>query len=318
LVGIITRADIIRAESDQVSGELLELGPQAEPSYVVFQQRAPATGQGRVMVPLADPQTAPDLIRMAAAIAQGLHYELECVHVVAVPRSVPPAEAQVDLQAVEPLRQLAMSYADHSGLSVHFQVRAAHEIGRTLLEIIRDRHIDLVLMGWHHPALTPGRVISGVVDTLIRQAPCQVLVVRPGRNLTFNHWLIPTAGGPNAQSAQKLLPGLITLGHAPDIQLCTICHPEAGKCLTPQHLSAMADGLEATLRRPVQTHVLTHTSVAAAIIDLSHQCQSDAILLGASRENLLSQVLKGNVPLEIAQQTDITVILLRQVEEQPK
>jgi nucleotide-binding universal stress UspA family protein len=149
------------------------------------------------------------LIKIAAAIAHGLHYELECVHVVAVPRSVSPAEARVDLQAAEPLRQLAMSYADHSGLSVHFQVRAAHEIGRALLEIISDRHIDLVLMGWHHPSLTPGRVISGVVDTLIRQALCQVVVVRPGRNLTFNHWLIPTAGGPNAQSAQTLLPGLI-------------------------------------------------------------------------------------------------------------
>lgn len=56
--------------------------------------------------------------------------------------------------------------------------------------------------------------------------------------------------------------------------------------------------------------------VSEAIVDLSQQCQSDAILLGASRENLLSQVLKGNVPLEIAQQTDITIILLRQVEDE--
>jgi CIC family chloride channel protein len=315
LVGIITRADIIRAESDQVSGELPELGPQAEPSYVVFQQRAPAIGQGRLLVPLADPQTAPDLIKIAAAIAHGLHYEMECVHVVLVPRSVAPAEASVDLHGVEPLRQLALAYAEHSGLSVHFQVRAAHEVGRTLLEIIRDRHIDLVLMGWHHPTLTPGRTISGVVDTLIRQAPCQVIVVRPGRNLTFNRWLIPTAGGPNAKSAQKLLPGLLTLGNAPEIQLCTVCHPEKGQCLTPQHLSALADELKDRIRRPVQTQVLTHTSVSDAIIDLSNRCQSDAILLGASRENLLSQVLNGNVPLEIAQQTDITVILLRQVEE---
>jgi CIC family chloride channel protein len=315
LVGIITRADIIRAESDQVSGDLPELGPQAEPSYVVFQQRAPATGQGRVLVPLADPNTAPNLIKIAAAIAHGLHYELECVHVMRVPRSVAPAEATIDLQAAEPLRQLALSYAEHSGLSVHFQVRAAHEIGRTLLEVIRDRHIDLVLMGWYNPTLTPGRVINSVVDTLIRQAPCQVLVVRPGRNLSFNHWLLPTAGGPNAQSAHRLLPGLITLGKTPDIHLCTICHPDQGKCLTPQYLSILADDLETTLNRPVRTHVVTHTSVSEAILGLSRQCQSDAILLGASRENLLSQVLKGNVPLEIAQQTDITIILLRQVED---
>jgi CIC family chloride channel protein len=314
LVGIITRADIIRAECDQVSGDQLELGPQAEPSYVVLQQRAPATGQGRLLVPLADPQTAPDLIKIAAAIAHGLHYELECIHVVPVPRSVAPAEATVQLQRVEPLRQLALSYAQHSGLSVHFQVRAAHEIGRTLLEVIKERHIDLVLMGWHHPNLTPGRVISGVVDTLIRQAPCQVAVVRPGRNRTFDRWLIPTAGGPNAHSAQRLLPGLLTLGHAPEIQLCTICHPEKGECLTPQHLSELAAELEFTLKRPVYTQVLTHPSVSEAILDMANLCRTDAILLGASRENLLSQVLKGNVPLEIADQTEATIILLRQVE----
>jgi CIC family chloride channel protein len=312
LVGIITRADIIRAESDQVSGTLQELGPQAEPSYVVFQQRGPAIGRGRLLVPLADPQTAPDLIKIAAALAQSFHYELECIHVRSVPRGVSPAEAKVDLQEAEPLRQLASTYAEISGLSVHFQVRAAHEVGRTLLEVIKERHIDLVLMGWHHPNLTPGRVISGVVDTLIRQAPCQVLVVRPGRNLAFNHWLIPTAGGPNAQSAQRLLPGLISLGSAPEIQLCTICHPEKGQCLTPQHLGELADQMEKTLHRRVSTHVITHTSVAQAVANLAQRCHSDAILLGASRENLLSQVIKGNVPLEIALQTDITVILLRQ------
>jgi CIC family chloride channel protein len=77
----------------------------------------------------------------------------------------------------------------------------------------------------------------------------------------------------------------------------------------------MADGLEATLKRPVYTQVLTHPSVSQAVVDCAALCRSDAILLGASRENLLSQVIKGNVPLEIAQQTDITVILLRQVED---
>jgi CIC family chloride channel protein len=314
LVGIITRADIIRAESDQVSGELLDLGPQAQPSYLVWQQRGPATGRGRLLVPLADPTTAPVLLQIATALAQERQYELECIHVVLVPRQVPPAEATVDLGAVEPLIQLALSYGQGTGVSVHGQVRAAHEVGRTLLEVIRDRHIDLVLMGWHQANLTPGRVISGVVDTLIRQAPCPVLVLRPGRRLSFNHWLIPTAGGPNAQGAQALLPGLLRLGQRPQIQLCTVCHPEKGECLTPQHLTDLAAELAADLQQPVQTHSLTHGSVATAIVELAEQTATDVILMGASRENLLSQVLKGNVPLEIAERTDLTVMLLRQGE----
>jgi CIC family chloride channel protein len=315
LVGIITRADIIRAESDQVSGELKELGPQAQPSYVVYQQRGPATGQGRLLVPIANPDVAEFLITMASAIAQNFNYELECVHVIQVPRSIAPTEARVDLKSVEPLRQVVDRFAETSELPTHFQVRVAHEVGRTLLEVIKERHIDLVLMGWYKPTLTPGRVIGGIADTLVRQAPCQVIVVRPGQNLTFNRWLIPTAGGPNAQIAQQLLPGLLTLGQTPEVRLCSVCHPTEGKCLTPQHLSALAAGLEASLHRPVHTHTVTHEAVSEAIVSLSRKYWSDVILMGASRENLMSQVLRGNIPLEIAQQTDITVILLRQVYE---
>ena len=222
----------------------------------------------------------------------------------------------MDLGAIEPLRQLVNHFAAASEIPIHFQVRVAHEIGRTLLEVIKERHIDLVLMGWYQPTLTPGRVIGGVVDTLVRQAPCQVIVVRPGRNLTLNRWLIPTAGGPNAQVAIDLLPGLLTLGQSSEVRLCSVCHPVDGKCLTPHHLSTMAEELEDKLHRPVHTHVVTSESVSEAIIQLSRKYWSDAILMGASRENLMSQVLRGNIPLEIAQNTDITVILLRQVYEE--
>ncbi len=317
LVGIITRADIIRAESDQVGGALQDLGPQAEPSYLVLQQQSPAIGQGRLLVPLADTKTAPTLLKIATALAHYHHYELECVHVVEVPRQITPAEATVAVDELDTLRQMVLDWGEQRGLSVHFQGRAAHEVGRTLLEVIRDRHIDLVLMGWYHPTLVPGRVMGSVIDTLIRQAPCPVVVVRPGCNLNFNRWLLPTAGGPNAQIAQDLLPGLITLGSRPVVQLCTVCHPEKGECLTPQHLTALADNLEVTLQQPVAAQVLTHSSVSEGIVNLAQQGHSDVILLGASRENLLSQVLKGNVPLEVARQTNITVILLRQMEVSP-
>jgi chloride channel protein, CIC family len=77
LVGIITRADIIRAEADKLTSTTGDAGPQPEPSYVVYQTRAPAIGQGRLLVPIANPKTAAALLEMAAAIARDRNYELE-------------------------------------------------------------------------------------------------------------------------------------------------------------------------------------------------------------------------------------------------
>lgn len=314
LVGIITRADIIRAESDQVSGQPDETGPQAAPSYVVYQKRGPATGQGRLLLPLSDPNTAPWLLQIAAAIAQTHRYELECVHILQVPRTIVPDEAIVDLTAIGPLQRLAEYRAQKTGLSLHFQVRVAHEIGQTLLEVIKERHIDLVLVGWHRQTLTPGRVMGVVVDTLIRQAPCPVLVVRPGRNLVFNRWLVPTAGGPNSQGALRLLPGLVTLGQATDLHICRICSPDKDPGPDQAHLDHMAQDLEPVLHRPVTTSVLVQEGVVEAVVQLARERNSDTILLGASREGLLSQVLHGNIPLGIVENTEVTVILLRQAE----
>ncbi|WP_243407000.1 CBS domain-containing protein, partial [Cuspidothrix issatschenkoi] len=75
LIGIITRADIIRAEADHLNGENGVTGPQAEPSYLVYQTRSPSIGRGRLLVTIANPETAPALLEMAAAIARDRHYE---------------------------------------------------------------------------------------------------------------------------------------------------------------------------------------------------------------------------------------------------
>ena len=114
-----------------------------------------------MLVPIADPQIADYLIKMAAAIAQNFNYELECIHVVQVARSLYPAETKVDLDTLDPLRQVVNRFGTSSEIPIHFQVRVAHEVGRTLLEVIKERHIDLVLMGWYGKTLTPGRVIGG-------------------------------------------------------------------------------------------------------------------------------------------------------------
>jgi CIC family chloride channel protein len=52
-------------------------------------------------------------------------------------------------------------------------------------------------------------------------------------------------------------------------------------------------------------------SVADAIIDVAQKDCCDAIVVGASREGLLQQVIQGNIPEAIARNSNCTVILVR-------
>jgi CIC family chloride channel protein len=310
LVGIITRADIIRAEADQLSGETEELGPQPEPSFVVYQTRGPETGRGRMLVPIANPKTADGLLRMAAAIARDRQYELECLQVILVPRHQVPAETAVSTAVSRKLLKRASRLGEEWQISVHTQVRVAHDITHAILETLKDRRVDLLLMGWKGSTATTGRVFGSVVDTMIRQASCPVVLVKWGSVESWERWLVPTAGGPNSYQAIRLLPGLVQLSQQPEICLCQV-HQVNQNLPDPAALDEALLFLSQRLRASVALTSVCSESVATAIVDLAQQDQCDVIVLGATREGLLQQAIKGNIPEEIIRRCDRTVILVR-------
>ena len=310
LVGIITRADIISAESDHLNQSGRGLGPKSQPSYVVYQTRAPATGKGRLLVPLSNPQTAPMLLKLAAATAQNRQYELECLQVITVPRGSSPAEAQVRTTASRRLLRQAEAIGQKWQIPIHTQIRVAHDAAQAMLEVIEERHIDLILMGWKGSTTTPGRVFGSVVDTIVRQASCEVLLVKLGESATFDRWLVPIAGGPNSQYALQLLPALTRLSEAPVVCLCQVFDPT----LTALDLNLLRQATQTIAPQidcPVLPRPLQSVSVADAIVALAERDSCDTIILGASREGLLQQAIRGNIPEAIARDSRSHVLLVR-------
>ncbi|MFM7425664.1 MAG: chloride channel protein [Elainella sp.] len=325
LVGIITRADIIRAEADQINGNSAALGPQPQPSYLVYQTRAPATGRGRILVPLSNPDNAPVLIRLAAALATARSYELECLQVIAVPRSQAPQETAVRTTRSRRLLKQAEQWAQTYQVPIHTQIRLAHDPAQAILETVQEQHIDLVLMGWKGSTRTPGRIFGSVVDTVVRQADCEVVLVKLQDHTvapvpTFNHWLVPVAGGPNAQVALGLLPALLAVSpfdrpsaqaeKKPEVKICRIFDQRPTQAEISQ-LQKLAMNTAAEIDCVVGALPLWGMPVAEAIVKLAAQKHCDVIMLGASREGLLQQVIKGNIPEAITRESTCTVILVR-------
>ena len=375
LVGIITRSDIIRAESDQLIGGDEQIGPHPEPSYIVYQTKAPQLGNGRLLIPLSNPQTAPAMLRMAAAIARDRHCELECLQIILVPRNSSPSETSVRTTKSRRLLQQAERIAKNWGIPIHTQIRVSHDVGHAILETIKERHIDLILMGWQGETAAPGRIFGNVVDTVIRQAGCEVVLVKWSEkllaknqylaenqvvdnlslfaetsvfppNLTvecpipesscpkpytqcsipdadikmqelglhtlmdLHRWLVPIRGSYQQAAAVKLLPALVALSGKAEIRLCQVHQP---KSVEPDRsdLDKAANFLKRRLNCSVMVTSVCATLVSEALIDLAQENQCDVIVLGASREGLLKQVIQGNIPEAVARGCDCTVILVR-------
>jgi chloride channel protein, CIC family len=324
LIGIITRADIIRAEVDHLNGENRTPKLRPKPSYIVYQTRSPSLGRGRLLVPVANPETAGILLLMAAAIARDRHYEIDCVQVMLIPRHTSPSETQVRTAKSRRLLRQAEVLAKKWQIPLHTQIRVTHDVAQAILETINEQHIDLILMGWKGNTSTPGRIFGTVVDTVIRQATCEVVLVKLGKTQypspsslsspppLFNRWLVPMAGGPNSRLAIQLLPALITLGNEPQIRLTQVFKPSE---LKPD-MSVLEQAIRHLMRRrklsstvvalPVQAD-----SVAEGVINLVKTEGYDVVVLGASREGLLQQAIQGNIPEAITSGVESTVILVR-------
>ncbi|BAZ68617.1 MAG: chloride channel protein [Pelatocladus maniniholoensis HA4357-MV3] len=310
LVGIITRSDIIRTEAAYLNTQEDVAGPKAEPSQVIYRIRAPETGQGRLLVPLCNPKTAENLLQMAVAIARDRHYEIECLHVIVLPRHQALTETHVSMRVGQRLLRQAMRLGQAWDVPVHTQIRVAHDLSEAILQTIKDRHINLVLMGWKGSTTTPGRVFSRVVDTIIRQAACEVVLVKLQDQSNFDRWLVPVAGGPNSQQAIALLPALTSLSKTPTVNLCQVFEPDETKPDTTS-VNKAAHFLEQRLDGMVKIAPIHATSIADAILKSAKRHNTDVIILGASREGLLQQVVHGNIPATISRNSQQTVILVR-------
>lgn len=336
LVGIITRSDILRVESDKLRGETNRVGPRPEPSYVVYQTRSPAIGQGRLLLPLSNPQTANALLKLALVVAREFDYEVECLQIVPVPRHHSPAETAINTTLSRRLLKHVVQQGAVWQVPVHTQIRAAHSVAGAVLETVKERHIDLLLMGWKGSTSTPGRIFGDTVDTAIRQANCDVMLVKMGENFVshiapmpentqssvqttlhlaqLNRWLVPMGGGPNAEYAVKLLPALVSLSPHPNIRLCHVYHPKDDH-YDPSTLEADATFLREHSESSVEVTSVCASSVVEAVVDMAQKDQCDVIVLGASREGLLQQAIQGNIPEAIARDSKCTVILVRKAAE---
>lgn len=316
LVGIITRSDILRAEVAKLQSPK---DYRSDPSYLIYQKQSPATGRGKILLPLSNPQTADHLIKLGMSIARSYQYELECLQIILVPKGMPTAEVRVETKESEALLDLANLQSED--VSIHTQIRVAHEVAPTILETVEARHINLLLMGWKGNSILPNFIFNDVADTAIRQAPCDVVLVKfpdaYDHHRPIRRWLLPMTDGINPNYAPKVLNALLSAELIVDedsdreyvpvvITLAQIVidesiddAPETLILQISSNLQKLLSQIDrwaevsATARGKVATISVCARSLTQGIIDLCANGFYDAVLLSASQEQILQPEIRS-------------------------
>lgn len=329
LVGIITRTDIIRAEVKELQVDTA-IKPQI--SYTIYETRTPAVGRGVLLVPIEEDDDYHRLFTIASAIANYHNYEIEFVNVIKVHQYQDPRNTEVDTRKARHLMYHLERMGRKANISVHCKIISTHHRSGILLEIIKERHINMVLMGWKQSQTGQDFIFSHLIDNLINRATCELILVKLGSNsyplmsdeITNGHGkkslindkptvLIPMAGGPNALEGLKLLPALLKVyekGNLPNIYLTKVFQnfQTKTKC---RDVDLAVDKLRNSLKTAVNPLYICSSSVVDAITDVSNSLPCDLVILGASRDSLLKRAIHGNIPEAIASKLNTTVIIIR-------
>jgi len=170
------------------------------------------------------------------------------------------------------------------------EVRIAHKTAQALLRMSRLEDASLLILGWKGYSSTREAIFGGVVDEIIDNTPCDLLLMRPAPDLAppFKQVLLPTAGGPSARFAAGLVGNLLEEGGT--VTLCSVARDGADEELRARARQGVADTIaEIPFGVETERKLLTGESVPAAVIKEAKDDGYDVIMVGATEVSWLKQ-----------------------------
>ncbi|MGB9934110.1 amino acid permease [Haloarcula amylolytica] len=308
-----------RALSESLVGEAIA----PEPTVV-----ANGDDRYRVVVPVANPETEQDLLRMAAASAhahEDENAEVIAVNVIEVPRQTSLSQdLEFEEERVERQQQLLDSARDIAAdLDIGLRTRAivGRNAGSVILDVIEEEHADHVLLGWQGTRSRREHVLGSTIDPVIGRAPCDATLVKLGTEGGRGEGdiMVLAGRGPHAPIAARRASEFVAAADDASLTLLNVQSPETD---TDDESSPTERG-EAVIEELAERAGIQYMSYETEIrvaedteqTILEAAAEYDTICVGATRSGAISQAVFGSLPETIGEEVDKTVVMARGPEE---
>jgi len=309
-----------------LGGALLALG------LAVYQLRRPVAraveavartveaARHEILLPVANPLTARSLAKMAVILARAREdATVVALTLVSIPMTTPLALAQEFLDQhggkPEALLKRVADYVHEQGVPVRTLLRATRSISGGILSVAEARgSVGLILMGWRGQ-LTTQRVVGSVVKDVVRGARCNVAVLRDRGVDDIRRVLVLMGGGPHTRLALRLA---WDIARGVGAQLTALRFlPEGGKVDMGVEMDALRQAVEDVLGEAadaVTTRLIRSDSVVPSALAEVKAKGYDLVVVGASEQWFLKDMLFGSIPDLIAEKAPCSVLMVRRYE----
>lgn len=276
-----------------------------------------------VITAVANPDHEADLLRLGRYLATGQSEggSVYGVHLVPIPIQTPLKVARSQFAERPSLEQSLASLAlktdngEHeNGLrpvnktSVEPVIDVAHDVFGSLISETNDRSADLLLMGWQG-GFNVSHIYNSPVQRVIEHTAADVAILKNRGLNKVESILIPWGGGPHAQLGLEFA---VRIGEATNatINLLRIVKPNADLESEREAFRQSAKSVMGNYEN-VQYHVQPGENLGDAMTAFMDEHKSDLIIIGASHEWRIRNVLFGSIPDIVADYADCSVLMVR-------
>jgi len=273
----------------------------------------------RILLPLANPRTARDLVRIGAGVADGRPTEITALGIVEVPEGVSLSEGATQARTARRLLQRVLGFGDEEGVELRTMVRIGRHASDGVIEAVGEEDADLVIFGWGGPprgqaAEREGRpVFSPTIDAVVRESPCDIAVVKQRGVEKVESILVPVRGGPHAELAIRISRDLAKRFNARVVVLHVVPKGIGDRGLEREQAAVTAFVREHAGTRRASGIIREATSVRQAII--KEAANHDLVVMGASAQPTNAapdgRYLFGTLAEAVASRARPTVIVVK-------
>ena len=312
----------------------------------------------RILLPVANPATARELVRIAAALLDARSGTLTALGVVEVPEEMPLSEGAARARQARRLLQRVLDYGPE-GTRIQPIVRIGRHASEGILEVATEEESDLIVFGWagtgEHgiarvevaedgtakdgvaevvatgsamapatitaasaPRRRPGRkqprpaprpVYSPTIDAVLREAPCDIAIVKQRDAAELRRVIVPVRGGPHAELAVRFAAAIAERNGA-TLAVLHLLPSGASAAIRTQADKALGEFVRRLAPASAEVVVRETSHVRTAILREAEG--ADLLVMGASAvEDGNELFLVGSLPEEVAEQAACTVVVVR-------
>jgi nucleotide-binding universal stress UspA family protein len=270
----------------------------------------------RILIPVANPATAEELIRLGADLLDPRAGELTALGIVEVPEGMPLSEGATRARHARRLLQRVLDFAPQ-GTAIHPIVRIGRHAAEGIIEASAEQEADLIIFGWggKAPAGRDGTgpsVFSPTIDEVVRDSPADIAVVKQRGSKNIKRIIVPVRGGPHAELAVRYADA-IARHHDAQVSVLHFVPPGITLAVRAQAEHALAQFLRQHLRGGKAEGVVREAANVRNAI-LREAEKADLVVMGASATPAGADgeaYLFGALPEAIAARARPTVVVVK-------